>query len=309
MKRLTAVVVALAMVAGACGGGDGGSDIGPEATDSGDNLPDRATTTEGTDAPVETTLPDVDDGPDLVCGGVVPVEIGFGEVAEGTSGGEIDQCFWIDVPEGLDAMTVELTGLTASTGVGVAYGFLHYLQFPGVGPYWYASSGDAAAAVVTVPRPEAGPHVLLVSPAAFEAVSDYAVTVTAEPATTTAGSGRTLADATACAAPAIPVGFGQPVEGEMTPEASDGRDWLPRQYYCVEVPDGVSSITIELTEVDGLIEMFARGPSSAFGTDRNRTGPTRTIVLDGFGPGVYFIDVAAAVAGGASTYTLTVRET
>jgi hypothetical protein len=306
------LVLVLAMLAAACGGGDdagSGSDttatVANGGSDSGDNLPTRSSTTNaGTEAPTATLAE-----PTLVCQTAAPVEIGIGESVSGTAEpGLGNQCFWVDVPEGLDSITVRLTGLTGNVNAGVGYPSLAYLQYPGAGPYWVTASEDVAEKSVVVKRPGGGPHYILVAPARPRVVSPYTLTVSADPATTSAITGKPVPDVDACVASATEVEFGEPFSGELTAEASEGRDWLPRAFFCVDVPDGVGSITVELSDVDGLIEMFTRRGDQFLGSDRATTGPTRTVVIDDVEAGIYHVDVGAATPGGASEFVLTVRE-
>ncbi len=80
----------------------------------------------------------------------------------------------------------------------------------------------------------------------------------------------------------------------------------PRAYYCVEVPAGVGTLTVDLSGLTGDLDLFVEAAAGAFATDRNRGGDSRNVVIDSPVPGAYYIDVAAAYSGTGSQFTITV---
>jgi hypothetical protein len=254
--------------------------------------------------PPQTTVPTQTTGTALVCEEPPPAEIALGS----TITSEIDdpiwtRCFWVEVPEGIDSITIELTDLAADLNLSAGFGFLVTLQY-NMGEFWQSVEGGTAEEVVFIENPEPGPYYIKVGIAGPREPTPFTLSALTAPAMTAPTTGAMLPSAETCAPPAMDIGLGTTITSEIV-----GREEAPepRRYFCVQVPDGLSSITIELAELKADLDLFVRLSTPAMWTDRRRGIPERVVVIENPEPGPYYIDVAGAFVGAASPFTLHVR--
>ena len=259
-NRLTVLLAIAALAATACGGGDDDSaddvrttaargdtaDDRPATTDS-DDRPTTTRTRRGDEDPEETTTaaPEEPDGPDLVCTSPAPTEIALGSQVSGEiTGNDSEACYWLEVPEGLDSLSFDLSGVSANIQLGIGYGYVWNIQYPGSGRYWFVRPGDDPAGSVTVENPDPGPYFLRVSPNRPRAATPFDLLVSSTPEMNTKPTGGALASDTMCERPATEIALGAEIEGEFVTFSLQNE---PRRYYCVMVPEGTGSLTVELT--------------------------------------------------------------
>ena len=123
------------------------------------------------------------------------------------------------------------------------------------------------------------------------------------------------ASAMTCATPATEIGLGEAVRDEIA-ASTQSKD---RKYFCVQVPPGVSGLSIEVSDATADLNLFAAFPDLEtlqqggvwfWSADDPGTGD-KTLVIEPAGrdtvnAGPYYIEVSAEDAGAAS-FTLTVR--
>ena len=123
------------------------------------------------------------------------------------------------------------------------------------------------------------------------------------------------ASAMTCAPPATEIGLGEAVRAEIAASAQSKE----RKYFCVQVPPGVSGLSIEVSDATADLNLFAAFPDLEtlqqggvwfWSADDPGTGD-KTLVIEPAGrdtvnAGPYYIEVSAEDAGAAS-FTLTVR--
>lgn len=239
----------------------------------------------------------------LLCRDPPPVELGLG----GTVEGRIDdsgwiRCFWIMIPEGLDRVVFELGGLSADLNLSVGYGFLVTLQFY-VGELWRPAEVGTADEAVIIDNPAPGPYFMYVGVSGPKEPSPFTLGVRAEPETNTPPLGDPLPSTDTCVAPATEVAVNSSTDSELP---ASNRDPLPRRYFCVQVPDGLDSLRIELTGLEDNLNLYVRRTQPAEWLDVSRGGGERTVVIDHPAGGAYFIDIVGAYPGAGSPFTLRV---
>jgi hypothetical protein len=238
-----------------------------------------------------------------VCEDPPPAEIALGS----TTSSEVEdrtrtRCFWVEVPDGFTSLTFELTGLAADLNLYIGYGFLVTVQY-NMGEFWQSVEDGTADEAVAIRNPEMGPYFVKVGIAGLPEPSPFLLSVRTEPEMTAPVTGAALPSSAACAPPAAELTLGSEITSEIV-----GRDQPPeaRRYFCVLVAGGLPSISIELTELTGDLDLFVRGTLPTIWTDRRRGGSERAVVIDNPEPGPYHIDVAGAYPGASSPFTLKV---
>lgn len=245
-------------------------------------------------------------GPALVCETPPPAQIGLGSATTGAvSEDATSACYWVAVPEGLDSLSFELTGLTANLDVNVGYGFIDTVQYH-YREFWRSSADDTSDEMLVIDHPAVGPYFIRVSLSGFDDFSPFELAVATTPGTTTPTTGGPPPDSAAsCAAPAVEMALDSSIDSEVV-----GRDGTPhpRAYFCVQIPEGLSSFTVEVTGLeDNLdLEVWLVSANQQWG-DRSRGGTERSVVVDNPAPGAYYLDVAAALSGASSKFTITVE--
>jgi hypothetical protein len=240
----------------------------------------------------------------LICENPPPEEIGVGAPVQS----EIDDphwewCYWIELPAGLSSATFHLDGLSADLDLTLGYGYVEVLQYA-FGEYWRSGESGTTPEAIMIENPVAGPYYIKVGTAGPKDPSPFSVSVTTEPETTADVTGAPLPGHDRCERPAQELGLGEAAQGELTDRGGTGP--RSRDYYCVQLPDGLSSVTVDLSGLSGFLEIFVRHDIAAEWMDRDRQGDARSVTIESPDPGPYYIDVAAAVAGTSSTYTITV---
>lgn len=302
-NHLVAFLAAIALLLASCGGGDDA----PTAEDdpAGGGSP-RTTTTRvpsTTERGGTTTTASTTSSPDLICEDPPPTEVGLGTPLD--SDLDSQQCFWVDVPEGLSSVTVAISGLDTEVRLGVYYGYIWNVQFPGGAAFWTADR-QTGQTEVTIGDPQPGPYFFYLSKAR-NAVSDFTVEVTTEPATTAGPTGGSIAGKDACAGPATVLSSGDVVEGRILDRSSEGGD-EHHVYYCVEADDGDETLTIELTEAEGYFDIQVSPPDEDGLTlyQVEMLIPEKTLTIEDVSPGAYYIDIGPALASAAGTFNITV---
>ena len=241
----------------------------------------------------------------LVCEDPPSTEIALGISANDQLDAETThRCFWIDVPPGLSDVTFELSGLTADLEMFIAYGFLTKVQYPGLGESWSMPAAGPADEAIVIANPKPGPYFVYVRPDGPSAGSPFTLVANSNPPMMGSLTGAALPDPNECAPPAITLEPGTPVNSEIAVRAEPP---LLHEYFCLQAPAGLSTITVEVSGLTDSLEVLVRqGNRSDIWSDRNRSGPERTVVIDDPAPGAYFIDVAAAVPGASSQFSINV---
>jgi len=285
------VVLALTLALASCSSSS--DDLGPTSTTVADQLANTTVARTTTTAARQS----------LVCEDPPPVEVALGSSTDTST--DADVCFYVGyVPPEVDSLTFRMTGLTADLDMLVGYGFLITLQYPGLGEYWTSKEPDAADETITIDDPGPGPFFLKVGPGKGPASSQFTLTVSTTPESDAPLTTVAIPDPDVCAAPATEMLIGDSLDSEVA-----GRAGVPaaRRYFCVQVPDGVTSITVDLTGLSGDLDLFVRHANLAeIWTDRSRGSDTRTVTIDEPTPGAYFIDVASAYPNASSTFTVSV---
>lgn len=283
----------LIVAAMACQSASGGS------TD-GSLPPDNGSTPESS---LPTTKPPQGPQTNLLCQDPLPVELGLGGTVEGMIGDSAwIRCFWIVIPEGLDRVVFELGGLSADLNLSVGYGFLVTLQYH-IGEFWRPGESGTADEAVIIDDPAPGPYFMYVGVAGPKEPSPFTLSVRAEPETDTAPLGDPLPSTDTCVAPATEVAVNSSTDSELP---ASNRDPLPRRYFCVQVPDGLDSLRIELTGLEDNLNLYVRRTQPAEWIDISRGGGERTVVIDQPAGGAYVIDIVGAYPGAGSPFTLLV---
>jgi hypothetical protein len=228
-------------------------------------------------------------------------EIGLGSETQSEIADPIwDRCYWVMVPEGLDQLTFELTGLTDDLDLNVGYPYLVTMQYH-TGEFWQSVESDAADEMVTIEAPKAGVYYVRAQIHGPKNPSPFTLSVHAVPETTLPATGTPLHTEDTCGAPATEVEPGSSAEGELDGE---GRMPLNRAYYCVQVPAGSASLTVELHDLTDRIDLFVHHQWDVDWYDRSFEGPDRSVVIENPEPGAYYIDIAAGYQNASSAFTL-----
>lgn len=239
----------------------------------------------------------------LLCENPAPIELGLGETIDATIEDPIwTQCFWVEVPDGLSQVAIELSGLSADLNLEVGYGFLVTLQY-NIGEFWRSGESGTANELLTIDNPTPGPYFISVGIAGPKDPSQFTLAVRAEPETNTTATGTALTETGTCASPATELAVGSTTNSEVVGRDEDP---LPRRYFCVQVPDSMSSLAIGLTGLDGDLEIFVRRTRPAEWMDRTRGGSERQVIIENPESGAYYIDIAGAYPGAGSSFTLSV---
>jgi hypothetical protein len=304
-RHLFVMILLLTLVGTACGDDDlgGVSSTDPLST-SGTTAPsddgDDASTTTAT-----TTAPD-DSGPDLLCEDEL-TEVGLGTPVEAeNSEDQPAVCFWVEVPDGLDAITFSLSGMDADLTLGVGYGFVRTVQY-NVRPYWDSRESGPVDESVVLENPAPGPYFIVASLGERDGYTGFTVSVDATPVTTAAPTGGAPPSDTECRFPATELAVGDSAEGEIVWDFEDfdetAGDILPTEWYCVEAS---GDFTVTLTGLSASLDVRVTMPGeSANWADLARTGEERFVEVDG-GPGLYVIEVYSSYNEQATTYTITI---
>lgn len=299
--KLIGILALVAATAAACGG---------DSVDPSDELSNVTAASVENETPTTEGVSDSEDvessGEPVVCHNPVPAEIGLGTVHEDdNSGVSPTVCFWVEVPEGLQSLSFHLDGLSSDLNLEVGYGFARTLLF-NTGEYWASRNVDAESEAIEIAVPSAGPYFIKIGPGGFGLTSAFSLLVTTEPATTAGPTAGALPSPDECGGPVTELTIGGSGTGEIVDERADP---LPRSYYCVEAPAGLDSLTIEVAGLTGFLDLFVtRVGTTEVWTDRRRDGETRTVTIDSPEATAYYIDVAAAVSGAKSSFTVSAFE-
>jgi len=239
----------------------------------------------------------------LRCEDALPIELPLGDTIDAEIDGSIwTQCFWVEIPEGLTSATFELTGMSADLNLAVGYGFLVTVQYH-MGEFWRPGEDGTADEVLVLDNPKPGPYFITVGIAGPKEPSEFTLGVHTEPDVTTPASDATLPDPEICAPPAKKVDIGSEISSEIVGKEGN---LLPRDYFCVQVPEGLNSLTLQLLELEGDLELFVRFTTPADWMDRSRGGSERVVVIENPEPGAYYVEVAGAYPGAGSPFKLNV---
>jgi len=297
-RRHIAGALALALLLAACGGNAGSLPTTPTPT------PEETEQGTATTGNQPTSTEAASPGPALSCEDPQPTEIGLGTQVESETTESLPTlCFWIEIPDGLESLAMNLTGLNANLELKAGYGFVRTVQF-NTGEFWDSREDETAAEEIVIQNPTSGPYFLMVGPAGLGDVSSFQLLVTSTPELTLALSGAPVPDGSSCAPPATEIAIGATADGEVLARDASPE---PRAYYCVEVPAGVGTLTIGVSELSGDLEVLVTRPGRTdFWGDLNRGGTDRTVVIEGPEPGIYQIEIAGAYPGAESTFTVTI---
>lgn len=137
-----------------------GGDAAPNATERGAVATEQQTKEETEEAPTG-----------LICDDPPPTEIAL----ETPITSEIEgwgQCFTVEVPGGSAGLTIELTGLTGSLNLRVAYNDPEIIQYL-VGELWESMEDDTADEIVTIENPQSGTYYINVVVGTYRAFSSF----------------------------------------------------------------------------------------------------------------------------------------
>lgn len=288
------LIVAAGLFLAGCGTG---SD--PSSPDAGDQVEEVQEDSVEAPSPEQPAAPQSS----LLCENPPPTELGLGDMFEGAIEDPIwTQCFWVEIPDGLSSVTFELSDLSADLNLSVGYGFLATLQY-NMGEFWRVGESGTTDELLNLENPEPGPYFIKVGIAGPKEPSPFTLAVRTEPETVSLATGAALPRPGECAFPALEVALNTSIESEIIPK---NQDPLPIRYFCVQVPDGLESVAIELSGLEGDLEIFVRHTRPAEWIDRSRGGTERIVVIDKPQSGAYYIDIAGAYTGAGSSFTLSV---
>jgi len=157
LRLIGAGLVVLAVAAAACGDDDSADEVAESAT------PANAPTTTGTET--------------VVCQVPEPTPIAVGDSVEGQIDG-FDQCFVVDVPQGVTQLTITLTGLSDEINLVVGYNDPDTILFR-TGDVWSSSEPGIADEQITIEGPQDGTYYIDVAVGTVRNVSPFALTVSA----------------------------------------------------------------------------------------------------------------------------------
>jgi len=207
------------------------------------------------------------------------------------------------IPEGLSNVSFELSVLSNDLNLAVGYGFLVTLQYH-IGEFWRPGEIGAVDEVLIIEDPKPGPYFISVGIGGSKKSSPFTLGVHAEPETVIPASGLGLPEPGVCAPPAIEVFLGSTIESEIVGKKQKP---LPREYFCVQVPDGGESFIIELSGLESNLDVFVRYAIPGEWMDRSRGGTERSVFIDNPESGAYYIDIAGALPGAGSPFTLSIH--
>jgi hypothetical protein len=293
-RWLLVTTTAALLLLGACG-----DDALPPTDDA------STTTAPGTTSSIGSSSTTGSDGPDGICENPPPEEIGLGSAttAETTEADPI-RCFWVQVPEGVDSISFQLSGMASDLALNVGYGFLDAILYH-IREFWRSNEAGTSDEVVVIDNPRPGPYFFYVGPAGFGDFSAFEVGAETTPKMIALPTGAAVPDAAVCAEPATVVQLGSSVSSEVV-----GREDTPhaRAYFCVEVPDGLGVLAITVSGLEDNLDLLVRLVSAnQQWTDPSRGGTERSVVIESPPPGAYYIDLASALTGASSEFTLTVE--
>jgi hypothetical protein len=242
-------------------------------------------------------------GPERECENPPPEEIPLGEAVAGSvNEANSLNCYWVQVPEGLELVNFEVTGLEDDASLAVGYGFLSTVQFH-FGEFWDTYEPDTSDEVITIENPKAGPYFIKVFRGGFDSDTPFELTVATEPSQTAPVTGRALPDNQTCGGPAIQLAFGETATGQLM-SRDEGN--LDRAYYCVEIPEGTGLVTFTVEVLSNSVDIFVRHSRTAEWYDRDRSDDLREIIIESPVPGAYYLDVEATLFGMAPEFSVTV---
>lgn len=305
IRGLPILVIVLFVFASSCGGD---ADEGAAATPGTSPTTAAPGSVDDTDDPPATTTsrPEESSGPQLACTDPVATEIGLGNPVTGEiTGNSSEACYWVEVPDGLDSITIELSGVSANLAVNIGYGYVWNVQYPGSNRYWDVRPGDEPSASTTIESPTPGPYFLLVSPNRPNAASSFDLAVTAEPSTTTDPTGGPLAGIDQCESPASEIAAPVVFDDEVLLGGTQSSD-NPRNYYCVMVPDGTDMLTVSLS-TGGVLQLNVWHSAGFTSPSVERTFQgVLTLVVDSPTAGPNYIVVSSVSSGGGEAFTMDV---
>lgn len=294
--RLASVLIALLLVVASCS--QSGSSSTTEVQSTSEGVPSTTADVSPSTGPETETSSEP-----VVCHNPAPTEIGLGASHEGDNSDDTATvCFWVEVPDGLASLSFELNGFSANLDLAVGYGFARTLLYND-GEFWASRSAENNPELIEIVAPNAGPYFIKVGPAGLGEASAFSLLVSTTPELSSTPTGQPLPDLDECGGPATVLSIGDSASGEIV---DDQADPLARSYYCVEVSAGKDSLTIELTGLTGLLDLSVqRADTNELWTDRSR-GDTLIVTIEAPEPAAYYIDIAAALPGASSGFTLTV---
>ena len=292
-RRLLATVGVALLALGACG------DDALTPPDARSTI-EQLTTTSANGTPTTQSS-----GPNLICADPPPEEIGLGS----TITGEITEalpirCFWVQVPEGISSISFELGGLAADLALNVGYGFADAIQYH-IREFWRSNEEGTSDELVVIESPQPGPYYLYVGSSGFGDFSVFDVGTATTPEMSVPPTGASVPDASSCAEPATQITPGESVSSELV-----GREGTPhaRVYYCVDVPAGAAELAVTVSGLEDHLDLLVRLVSAnQQWFDLSRGGTERSVVIENPAPGAYYIDLASALDGASSEFTLTVE--
>lgn len=286
------LIVALLLVLGACGDDDllGDPDSGQVTSPFGD---DGATTTQ----------PAPSDGRSLPCEDQTVTGFGLGTPAAGENSEALPLvCFWFDVPEGLESITIELTDMEMDLTLYVGYGFLHNVQFF-LDPFWDSRETGTAAEQIVIDQPDPGPYFVNVGPGELNGYSSFTISAESTPQMTTPG-GEPMPAYMECRFPATALILGDSADSEILPAETEIQ---PREYWCFEVPSGSGTVTVTLSRLTESLDLRIWKPgNSRMWSDLSRSGDVRVAEIEDPEAGIYIVEVSPSLSGQGSEYTITV---
>ncbi len=293
-KRIVITALFLALLLAGCGGEEQ-LDVFPEESEG--EVMQQELPAEPTPEPQQPSTPS------LVCEDPAPVELGIGESHEDVIDDPVwTRCYWVQIPEGLTSLSFELGGLNADLNMSVGYGFLVTLQY-NIGEFWQVAQDGTADEILTLENPAPGPYFIKVGIAGLKEPSPFTLEVRTVPESTSGPSGAALPEPGECAPPAIEI----PLDGSIDSEiVGKSQDPLPRRYFCVQVPQGLSNLTVQISGLEGNLDLFVRRTQPAEWMDLSRGGDSRTVLIENPVAGAYYVTVAGALTGAGSPFTLNV---
>lgn len=230
-----------------------------------------------------------------------PTELGLGEIFDGKIEDPTwEKCFWVVIPEGLSKAEIKLGGLSDDLNLAVGYGFPITMQYH-IGEFYRSAEKGTQDELVVLDNPAPGPYYIKVGIAGPRNPSTYSLSIVTDPEMNRPATGQALPLPDTCAFPAIEVNIGSTIESEII--GSDQRPF-PRQYFCVQVPDGTDSLIISLSGLEGDLDLTVRHTTPSEWADLSRGGSERKVIIENPEEGSYYIDVVSAYSNAGSKFTL-----